>query len=70
MVPHQQTLETAERLKAANVKHELIVLPGIDQSFIGMIPEQAVLRRLIADFCPQYGSMRENQSPSDNESLI
>lgn len=51
--PYQQTLEMAEKLKAAGVKHELIVLPGINHSFIGKIPQQtrdANLKALDATF--------------------
>jgi acetyl esterase/lipase len=39
-VPHQQTLEMAETLDAAGVEHELIVLPGLNHSFIGKTPEE------------------------------
>ena len=39
-VPCRQTLEMAETLKAAGVKHELIVMPGIDHGFIGKTPEE------------------------------
>lgn len=35
LVPYQQTLEMAERLKAAGTQPELIVLPGVSHSFIG-----------------------------------
>lgn len=34
-MPYHQTLEMADRLRAADVKHKLIVLPGINHSFIG-----------------------------------
>ncbi len=53
MVPYHQTLEMAEKLKAAGVKHELIVLPGINHSFIGKTPDQtrdANLKALAATF--------------------
>ncbi|MGO8925717.1 MAG: hypothetical protein ACLQU3_02305 [Limisphaerales bacterium] len=43
----------AEKLKAAGVEHELIVLPGINHSFIGKTPEQtrdANLKALDATF--------------------
>lgn len=52
-VPYHQTLEMAERLKSAGVKHELIVLPGVNHSFIGKTPEQtrdANLKALAATF--------------------
>jgi acetyl esterase/lipase len=51
--PHQQTLEMAEKLKSAGVKHELIVLPGLNHSFIGKTPEQtrdANLKALVTTF--------------------
>jgi acetyl esterase/lipase len=40
VVPYHQTLEMAEKLKAAGVKHELIVLPGSDHGFMGKTKEQ------------------------------
>lgn len=40
LVPYHQTLEMAEKLKSAGIRHELIVLPGINHSFIGKTPEQ------------------------------
>jgi dipeptidyl aminopeptidase/acylaminoacyl peptidase len=52
-VPYHQTLETAEKLKSAGVKHELIVLPGINHGFIGKTLEQtrdANLKALDATF--------------------
>jgi dipeptidyl aminopeptidase/acylaminoacyl peptidase len=52
-VPYHQTLEMAEKLKAAGVKHEHIVLSGINHSFIGKTPEQtrdANLKALAATF--------------------
>jgi acetyl esterase/lipase len=39
-VPYHQTLEMAEKLKAAGVPHELIVIPGVDHGFIGKTLEQ------------------------------
>jgi dipeptidyl aminopeptidase/acylaminoacyl peptidase len=39
-VPYQQTLEMADRIEAACVKHRLIVLPGVNHSFIGENLEQ------------------------------
>lgn len=39
-VPPAQTLEMAERLKAAGVSHELIVLPTAGHVFAGKTPEQ------------------------------
>jgi acetyl esterase/lipase len=53
LVPYQQTLEMAERLKAAGVQCDLIVLPGMNHSFIGKTPDQtrdANLRALEATF--------------------
>jgi dipeptidyl aminopeptidase/acylaminoacyl peptidase len=53
LVPHQQTLEMAERLKAAGVKSELVILPGVSHSFIGKTPaetREANLRALDATF--------------------
>ena len=52
-VPYHQTLEMADKLKAAGVPHELMVLPGIDHSFLGKTPEQtraANLKALDATF--------------------
>ena len=40
LVPYQQTGEMAEKLKAAGAPVELIVLPGLNHSFIGKTPEQ------------------------------
>ena len=40
-VPHRQTLEMADRLKAAGVPHEVIVMPGIGHNFEGKTPVQA-----------------------------
>lgn len=40
MVPYHQTLEMAEKLKAAGVKHELIVLPELNHNFFGKTPEE------------------------------
>lgn len=39
-VPCQQTLEMAEQLRLAGVKHKLIVIPETGHSFIGKSPEQ------------------------------
>jgi dipeptidyl aminopeptidase/acylaminoacyl peptidase len=39
-VPYHQTLEMADKLKAAGVPHELIVIPDVDHGFIGKTPEQ------------------------------
>ena len=35
VVPYHQTLEMAEKLKAAGVPHQVIILPGVDHGFIG-----------------------------------
>ncbi len=40
VVPYHQTLEMAEKLKAADVKHELIVLTGSNHGFMGKNPQQ------------------------------
>lgn len=40
VVPYHQTLEMAEKLKAAGVKHELIVLAGSNHGFMGKDPQQ------------------------------
>jgi acetyl esterase/lipase len=40
VVPYHQTLEMAEKLKTAGVKHELIVLTGSNHGFMGKTPEQ------------------------------
>ena len=52
-VPYHQTLEMAEKLKAAGVPHELIIIPDVDHGFIGKTPEQtreANLKALDATF--------------------
>jgi hypothetical protein len=52
-VPYSQTLEMADKLKAAGVKHELIILPGVNHGFIGNTPDQtreANLKALEATF--------------------
>ena len=52
-VPHQQTLEMAEKLKTAGARYELVVLPGVGHSFIGKTPEEtrdANLKALAATF--------------------
>ncbi len=48
LVPCHQTMEMAEKLKSADVKHELIVLPGVNHSFIGKTPEQTRDANLMA----------------------
>ena len=53
LVPTKQTIAMAEKLTAAGVKHDLIVLPGINHSFIGRTPEatrDANLKALAATF--------------------
>jgi len=53
LIPTKQTIEMAERLTAAGVKHDLIVLPGINHSFIGRTAEatrDANLKALAATF--------------------
>ena len=40
LVPYQQTLEMADRLKAAGVPHRLIVLPGVNHSLLGTTHRQ------------------------------
>jgi acetyl esterase/lipase len=53
LVPYHQTLEMAEKLKSAGIRHELIVLPGINHGFIGKTPEEtrdANLKALDATF--------------------
>ena len=52
-VPHAQTLEMADKLKAAGVHSELVVLPGINHSFVGKTPEatrDASVKALAATF--------------------
>ncbi|WP_164019768.1 alpha/beta hydrolase [Pyxidicoccus trucidator] len=52
-VPYLQTVEMAEKLKAAGVPHEVTVLPGLDHGFIGKSPEEtreANLHALAATF--------------------
>jgi len=43
IVPCRQTLEMAERLQAAGVRREVLVLPGLDHGFAGRTPEQTRL---------------------------
>jgi dipeptidyl aminopeptidase/acylaminoacyl peptidase len=53
IVPYHQTLEMAEKLKAAGVPHELMVIPGVDHGFIGKTLQQtreANLKALDATF--------------------
>ena len=53
LVPYQQTLEMADRLKAAGTERQLIVLPGLNHSLIGKTLEQtrdANLKALAATF--------------------
>jgi acetyl esterase/lipase len=53
VVPTKQTLEMAAKLAAAGVKHDMVVLPGVDHSFIGKSPEatrDANLKALAATF--------------------
>lgn len=40
IVPYQQTIEMAEKLKTVGVSHEVMVLPGVDHSFLGSTGEQ------------------------------
>jgi acetyl esterase/lipase len=52
-VPYHQTLEMAEKLKAAGVPHKLIILPGVGHGLIGSTLEQtrdANLKALDATF--------------------
>jgi len=52
-VPYHQTLEMAEKLKAAGVPHELMFIPGVDHAFIGKTLQQtreANLKALDATF--------------------
>jgi acetyl esterase/lipase len=52
-VPYHQTLEMAEKLRAAGVGYELLVLPGIDHSLLGKTLEatrDANLKALEATF--------------------
>ena len=53
IVPTKQTIDMAERLTAAGVKHDVIVLPGVNHSFIGRTAEatrDANLRAFAATF--------------------
>jgi acetyl esterase/lipase len=52
-VPTSQTLEMADKLASAGVKHEVIVLPGVNHSFLGKTPDatrEANLKALAATF--------------------
>ncbi len=75
-VPHQQTLEMAEKLKSVGVQHELIVLPGVGHCFIGKTLEEtreANLKALAATFrfidqtigtpAPPRGPNKPKQAP-------
>ncbi len=53
LVPYHQTLEMADRLKAAGAPYQLMVLPGMNHSFVGKTPDQtrdANLKALQATF--------------------
>jgi len=39
-IPHQQTLEMAEMLKQAGIAHELMVIPGVGDGFLGKTPAE------------------------------
>jgi len=47
-VPYHQTLEMAEKLKAAGVPHELLVIPDVAHGFFGKTPEQTRVANLKA----------------------
>jgi acetyl esterase/lipase len=47
-VPYQQTTEMAARLKAVGVRHELIVMPGINHCMMGKSPDQTRDANLVA----------------------
>ena len=67
-MPYHQTLEIAERLKAAGVEHELIVPPGINHSFSGKTPEQtrdATIKFLEATFI--FFDRTIGTAPGDNQ---
>ena len=52
-VPTQQTLEMADRLAAAGVEHEVLVLPGVNHNFLGTTRDatrDANLKALAATF--------------------
>ena len=52
-VPAEQTMQMAEKLEAAGVKHELLVLPGVRHEFLGKTAEatrEANLKALGATF--------------------
>jgi acetyl esterase/lipase len=52
-VPSEQTRQMAERLEAAGVQHELLVLPGVKHEFLGKTPDatrEANLKALAATF--------------------
>jgi len=52
-VPYHQTLEMAEKLRAAGVSYELLVLPGVEHGLLGKTPEatrEANLKALEATF--------------------
>jgi len=53
VVPYHQTLEMAEKLRAAGVSYELLVLPGVDHGLVGKTSEatrEAHLKALEATF--------------------
>jgi len=47
-VPYHQTLEMADKLKAAGVPHELLVIPDVAHGFFGKTPEQTRVANLKA----------------------
>jgi dipeptidyl aminopeptidase/acylaminoacyl peptidase len=52
-VPVKQTLEMAGKLQTAGVKHDVLLLQGLDHNFIGKTPEatrDANLKALDATF--------------------
>jgi len=53
IVPHQQSLDMAEKLKLAGVAHELLALPDVDHGLIGRTPDEtrdAHLKALASTF--------------------
>ena len=63
-VPYHQTLEMAEKLKAAGVPYELLVIPNVDHGFFGKTPEEtreANLKALDATFRFIYKTMNNVQ---------
>ena len=52
LVPTQQSVEFNQRLRAVGVPSEMILISGVNQSFIGKTPEQAVAATRVIELSP------------------